>query len=679
MLAGPAMQFTNGREAEAFMNFGHLVQRCHVDQAMAPAEILTQRLEQLPRYWVKRDDVDFATALAEKMPPEAMLKIIQPLSLRNRLSSEILRELSRADFLNGDTHTLKAALDASPILRLIELPYKRVYFPALEERIDYGHVAGLTIEEESWKFYEALEEICAYDGGINSSLRNLLIAARIARNHPVTDSSPIYVTLAEYTWPEHFARTSVFGCPTLAEQGEHARYCKIVLAYPEERGRYVYADYGTGFDHPEYGKRPTGEGRANVAGSIVPDPPVPLQMHRPVRKWALAPVTDSQKRASENRNQFRMGQQAKMIRHLADFSLTPEGYKFPSILSSVDDLSATQIQSVLQWSRLVEERVDESIVLTSPQDIALPRDEFFTPFHGSCIRIESSAPSTRTVTAASAAGYGFGMVVDEAYLTSRGKNETPLSEAVTLHSHGVDIVLRRSKLFESEARELQEKGDTIPLLISLGGNDHHPTQTLAELKAIMEDFGIHDYDIEKLRQATDENPPTMVFIGHLEHKRADKALIQTIQRLFPKWKIRAYVPEDQHVPTFSTELNSNYSCEVVDDLDDPAMVSTLVDGAYSVYVANPAETSNTTSSSEAAPEVPPADYHLSAQVLHWHNHLKVFAPLPASEELDPQIFSMDGNSQIIKVMKNKVFVMNALMGHMLIGKQRRLTIANHVN
>ena len=127
-----------------------------------------------------------------------------------------------------------------------------------------------------------------------------------------------------------------------------------------------------------------------------------------------------------------------------------------------------------------------------------------------------------------------GMPVDalNASGSSRGKGESVISELFTFESYGVDVHFERSKEIETLAEQrsfVSHRGS--PLLVSLGGNIHHPTQTCSDLMTLMELFRCESRTVEELVDRTQANPPCIAFYSRVDQKRADTALLHFVQEV----------------------------------------------------------------------------------------------------------------------------------------------------
>jgi len=145
------------------------------------------------------------------------------------------------------------------------------------------------------------------------------------------------------------------------------------------------------------------------------------------------------------------------------------------------------------------------------------------------------------------------------------------------------------------------------------------------------------------------------FTGHTKNKRADKALIIAINTYLPEWKIENLVPEQKYVPDGFEDFE-NFTSKIV-NFEDENNVIEATKYADFVYISNPYQTSGEGSFNNED------RYKLTKEVVDTNN-FKVLAALPASEELDPKIFSHP-NSLIKEVMINKIDIIASLSAHTL--------------
>lgn len=127
--------------------------------------------------------------------------------------------------------------------------------------------------------------------------------------------------------------------------------------------------------------------------------------------------------------------------------------------------------------------------------------------------------------------------------------------------------------------------------------------------------------------------------------------------IFPKRAGKSYLP-----PEFQGQ--ANYTAIESEDLLNPETVESLTEGCQFVYISNQEGTSGAGGKGHGKKEV---DYRLPTSVVE-KNNLKVMAPLPASKEVEDDIFSHP-NSLIPRQMQNKINIIASLLAHGLSAKK----------
>lgn len=603
---------------------------------------------------------DALTNLRQVVPDGFLREVLPSADKRPVLAAAVVLEL--ADF-KPSSNSIRAEdlIAASPILSTLSTRYKPIMMSDLIYLVERSSGHGLS--------YQTIKNISDSLGGMNSTLRNLCIANLYNEGLFANSTLKADIALTQYTWRGLHSQISTYAAPDLPAGSADSPYLRFTVAI--SRGTSLpltYFDYGHPENQEKYGKRSTGEGAGIIVGSPLHMSPIEPNETKELI-FAFKQVAASQKsNPSEPEAIRRIDVHNKMIRQLVDFVKTSEGLQFPAVISEVNDLSEKQLQSVLLWSNLVEKMLENSTDRVNSQEMRMGRGLIFTMFAGKHARVESSQPSTRTVSAAADALRSLGMTIDIPSTSSREKGESTISEGVTLSAHNVDIVLRRDPNFENEAPALRALGSKVPVHICLGGNKNHPTQTLGEIKAFMDYFGCGTYSLDQLRSNTFEEPPTITFIGRTDQKRADKALIAFILEHLPHWNVRVLVPTEKDVPKLDLPDGARYMVKVESELNNDDVVLRETQGSTFIYTSNSEATSNVEEKGKGDGKKA-ALFHIPVEVLS-KNGCHLMHPLPASAELDERIFHHK-HSLIRQQMENKIYVIASLTAHQLIAAQER--------
>lgn len=531
---------------------------------------------------------------------------------------------------------LRELVHESRIARIHGLPYAAIHLPDLIEEL-----GGLETIDADVLF----DYFCGSDGfsdrhprSINSSLRNALLAREL--NRTVLRSAPYSARLAitEYNWQDKLSAIHNQNAPELPSGYENQHLYKLVVTLVSDedpRNRLAFLDYG----ETEGDKnQATGENLNMMSlWTFAPiDPEDPTQLRRGLDFIARSQDKQSHKNAVELLNLSRELEHYVALQALTD--------PFPRYLASVEDLTEDQIDALSHIGRTAM-RMWETYARhgegLSYQRIVPWKDQVN-------VLVQMKQPSTRTALAAMQAARAVGLrpIKIDQRESSQVKNEAPASEALTFSAQNIAAILSRDPEFEARTEILArtpgaENDDAI--IISLGGNRHHPTQTLAEAFTLMEHYGCNS--LEELRQRTADNPPAVMVMGHTEHKRADKSFIEFVARHLPEWPITVLVPARKYRPELALPEGAKYQVVVDANITDQEHLAKLTQGVDFVYISNAEGTTEPGVGEGAAFDEP--DYYLSREVVE-RNGLAVLAPLPASSELDDRILHDDRNSRFIR-------------------------------
>lgn len=599
--------------------------------------------------------------------------------LKEILPNSDIRPILRAAVLiqlceNGSAplQTIEQFREQSSILRVLQLPYAP---------LNMGQLAAIMESKSDANPWRQLLELAVDRGGINSTIRNLLLTHFTNEALFRGTILEMRIAVAQYTWRQVADQTQSFPHPDLPHGHNDRKLLKVVGTLVNRNAPtncLTFADYGQSEGHTHNGITPTGEGLSRFVGDILPGrQSVELNVESVIS--ILNVIARSQEINGETETIKVINLHRKTVEQYYDTLSTAYGSAMPKYLTDVESLSERQIQDVLKLAKSFE-LATKGRVQTFQDQIFVPPGCIFTPLSvflgGNLVRIESDQPSTRTVTAARQAADMLGLKIDQASNTSANKGETPVSEAVTLNTHGVAVVLARTANFEKTSQILKESGQPGPCRISLGGNEHHPTQTLGEIKAFMDHYGCSSYSLDKLREKTEGNPPTITFISKVDQKRADKALIKFISTHLPHWKIKVIVPTEADVPKFQSPPTFNYEVSVCTGKSElsQADLTKLLEGTTFIYASN-AEATATVQEKGTGDGKRPSFFHLNGEILTTINaHL--MHPLPASQELDDSAFN-HSNSLISAQMANKVFVIASLIA-LMVGAERERQASEQV-
>jgi len=602
--------------------------------------------------------------LAHMLQPEIMRALLPDPELRGLLLAAVIHELgdlNESELVGANPETQHQILATrSKILALLDKPYKPVFIrEVIDEfrtrKMDKNGMDGI------------IDQFVSSDiKGINSTLRNLFLAYMLNRTILEKSRYRAKVCLGPYTWKEQAATIHKGKKPALPNGTDHKPYAKFLIAIEDEAGKVVeYIDYGqTGND--KYAIKPTGEGLGAVVGRPTEQRFDPADITQVIR--GLKEIQKSQDTPDDQEAVRRLGLHLDLSRQLTDFTETPDGKNFPSIVSAVDDLNEPQIDEIIQWAMKEEELALTEIAIHNGEHVIINHPgRIFAQFEGKKANVIFDQPSTRTTTATDRALEALGMEGKPMSLekSSRKKGESPFSEAITLATHSVAALLWRGETFEQEVAAIKERvgAHNMPIMVSLGGKEHHPTQTLGEVMILMKEYGVTS--VQALREKTASDPPTLAFMGHTKAKRADKALIGFVLKYLPTWKIVNIVPDEKYVPA-QFQGQRNFEVRVSKSLRENEEVGKLTKDCKFVYIANQESTSGEEGKGDGNRE---ADYFLSTDVVE-KNNLTVFAPLPASGELDSNLFT-HSNSRIADQMRNKIAIISSLLVHQLAARKAR--------
>ncbi len=607
--------------------------------------------------------------LAKIINPETLSSIMPDPELRPLLFSAVLHQLDTLDF-TAEAQAIQA-LTHTKVLELLNTPYKPVFIEDIIDRFKKQAESGEDFSEASELYCDLLMHPERGLEGLNSTLKNLIIATILNETVLKNTANKAKIALAQYTWEGLRGIVSKGEMPTLPEGTDKKTYLKFMVAIEnQETGEVDYCDYGQGENLKKYDSNPTGEGIENVVGMPVfaqkfIDPENIKDVVRALQKVAKTQANEADREAIR-----RLGLHIAIKRKLVDFCENEKINNFPDILSGLDDMTEEQIDSVLSVANFAKQAWGKSLQITDDNKTSAGQfGVVYSEFKGKNGLVNMAQPSTRTITASKQALEALGMNVQTALsgASSQAKGESLVSEDAAFSAHDFDVVLARSKSFETDAEELKKANDlsSKPSRISLGGDIHHPTQTLGEILAFMDIYGCKT--VAELREKTAELKPKIIFMGHTKNKRADKALIKFILKHLPGFEVVNYVPLHPNASEGESYNPQIEGLTVIEDdqLLDQEHVQNISSDADFIYISNPEGTSGDGGKGAGKKVV---DYHLSAPTVE-KNNIHVMAPLPASGELDSEIFTHP-NSLIDQQMKNKVAVITSLVAHQLSVKKR---------
>lgn len=175
---------------------------------------------------------------------------------------------------------------------------------------------------------------------------------------------------------------------------------------------------------------------------------------------------------------------------------------FPSVLSSIDDLSLDQIEGLLSLARKIKNK-----------------DYLGIPFGttGPIIATYFLEPSTRTMHSFSIAIHKLGgkHLRFEANSSSLVKGETFKETLRTFASQGVSLCITRTS--ENDFFEPYKDAPPIRLINGGDGTCEHPTQALLDL------FTILEYD-------KNARGKTLTLVGDITHSRVSNSLIKILKK-----------------------------------------------------------------------------------------------------------------------------------------------------
>lgn len=331
---------------------------------------------------------------------------------------------------------------------------------------------------------------------------------------------------------------------------------------------------------------------------------------------------------------------------------SPHARTFPRIISKLDDLTGQQLDMCFSLAS----RFEKIHGLQNTGQAVRNLRPVITRYQGAKCLVSSAQPSTRTWSAATNTAKALALDPMSIPYSSANKGESDHSFGAFLVAEEFEACLERRPDFEILAEKIwNTEGDDGPVRLSLGGNVHHPFQTAAELKEFLRHYGCKR--IDELSAKTQEEPPTIVFIGRLAQKRADMALLNFINTNLPHWNIRIAVPYVSDIPK---DLPSNLKDKILvnEHLRDEEEVTKLLTDATFLYISNPEATAHVAEkgSGDGKLESP---YYLSKDVVD-KTGVRVFHPLPSSSEIDPLVLQ-DPKHTFTAVMQNKSYLLQAAL------------------
>ncbi len=525
------------------------------------------------------------------------------------------------------------AVAQSRIAKILQLPYKAHDMAQIFGGDD--NVFDVDADTIFEAFCEKDELAGEQLGGINSSMRNLLLARELNRTVLAGTNHTARIAVVPYTWGSTFGDKS----PELPNGYEHRQLYKFVVdfgAKQDPADHVSYADYGELSESVWVRGEELPLTSAHSIESFDPEDSRSLQQ-------ALIFMMYNQQGTAHHTAVELLNASAELTDFITAAAKTEP---FSSHLSSVEDLSEAQIDTLGQIGRTA---------MAMWQLFAGPGQELkyqrLVPWqHKGNVVVQMKQPSTRTVTAAmdgsKAAGY-YPLNLDQTK-SSQAKNESAASELLTFKAQNIAAILSRDPDFEERTEVLRrtraDQADNDPIRLSLGGNHDHPTQTLAELFVILEHFGCNS--LEELRAKTADRPPHITFMGHTANKRADQRLAEFVSNHLPDWSMTIVVPDEKYLPTL--DLPEEAKCIITVDKrlgeDHQDHVAELIKNSDFVYISNAEGTTGDGGKGDAFNK---PDYYLSSLAVEQSGAI-VLAPLPASAELDDAILNDDRFNQAIK-------------------------------
>ncbi len=618
----------------------------------------------------ERDAVGRQLDLFEKhLRPDDLFRLFPNPATRPVLLAALLRELHwmSEDILQASAPDVAAETlqTRSTIAQILQKPYAPVFMKDILRT--FAQAASTVDREDLQGWYK--HELLTKGDGLNSTLRNLLLAVSLNDTVFRGTDKKAKIALGQYTWRELKAKVGEGEIPDLPKGTDDKPYVKFLVAVTDAENNVLeYMDYGQSEGQEKYGQHATGEGLGNIVGRPTARLIDPLDLPDVMR--GLRAIEASQREPEDAEAVRRIGLHMRLKKTMVDAMESDDGRTFPSALSDVDDLTPEQMTMVFNWADTVKKMWGQNVHVEKGKLAIGEVGVVYPKFRGRIGLVRMDQPSTRTVTAATAALRALGMTPEPQSMgqSSRAKGEGRASEDTTLASHDISVVLARYQDFENDAAQIAAtKKDKIPTRISLGGDVHHPTQTLAEVLLFMDHFRCATHTIEELFEKTAVAPPTIAFMGHTRRKRADRALIKFVAKHLPHWKIRIIVPKEEYLPT-DLPASANIHTIVSNELMNDGPVADLTRDCAFLYVSNQEATSGSEGKGDGKK---PADYHLSENVLEQNPNLRILHPLPASGELADNVFDHP-HSLIAGQMQNKIAVITALVAHQLEAKEKRL-------
>lgn len=581
--------------------------------------------------------------------------------LLSALGIELAGLQDQAAAASGQRIPAEELLGQSRIANVLKIPYGAIHLPNLIE--DVGGIDEINVERLFDYFCGEHDD--ERPRSINSSLRNALLVPELNRTVLANAQYQARLDIVPYTWRDRYSSLYSQSVPVLPGGYENETLHKFIITLVKDddpANRVTFSDYG---DIVGDAVHVTGEdlSLAALLSTKVIDPEDPRQL-----RHGLSFIADSQYKPS-HKCAVELLRLSKDLTSYIEAEAIAE--PFPLHLAGVEDLTETQIGVLAHIGNSAMRMWELYKAVTGNGNLAFQRLVHWED--AANVLVQTKQPSTRTVLAAmsGALAAGFHPIKLDQSESSQAKNESPASEALTLTTQNIAAVLSRDPDFERTTGVLKQTradqaGDD-PVRISLGGNRHHPTQTLAELFVIMENYGCGN--IEELRSKTAEHPPSIVFMGHTANKRADLSLIEFVAQHLPEWSMTVLVPEARYLPK-GLNLQEAARCQMVVDhnLTDQAHVAELTKGADFLYISNAEGTAGGGGSGDAFKS---PDYYLGAEVVA-ANRLKVLAPLPASGELDTAILNDSRfNQAIVRTVQYKNAVIAGALLMMLTSRRQR--------
>jgi aspartate carbamoyltransferase catalytic subunit len=607
----------------------------------------------------KRTD-DYLGLSDDRGLPDAEYRPLASAAFRVELDRlEQASALTRSPSEGPDVEEL---IGRSRIARIHSLPYAAIHLPALVDEL-----GGLDAIDADvlYDYFCADTHSEEHPKSINSTMRNVLLARELNKTVLKDSRCSARLAVTEYNWQDKLAAIHNQNAPELPSGYENQHLYKLVVTLVSDddpKNRQVFFDYGeTEGDE----NRATGENLSMMSlWSFDPiDPEDPEQLRKGLDFIARSQDKESHHKAVELLNLSRELEHYVEIQTLID--------PFPLHLAEVEDLTESQIDTLSHIGRTAMKMWE--VYVSRGEGLSYQR---IVPWKDRLnVVVQMKQPSTRTVLAAMDAAKAVGLkpIKLDQRESSQAKNESPASEVLTFSAQNIAAILSRDPDFEDRTSILTQNSDPEndqgAIRISLGGNRHHPTQTLAELFTLMEHYGCAS--LGELRERTGDDPPSILVMGHTSHKRADQSFIEFVAQHLPEWPITVLVPTEEYTPKgLALPDGTKYKVIVDANITDQNHLADLTKDIDFIYISNSEGTAHGLGQG-AAFERP--NYYLSRGVVE-RNGLTVLAPLPASTELDPQILSDNRHNHFIRrTIEYKNAVVAAALLMMLASRRHQTT------